>query len=42
VAEGQNLGYFNSLLNFSLAINMGSFSEKYHIKSGANWKIQIN
>ncbi|MEZ4900306.1 MAG: S-adenosyl-l-methionine hydroxide adenosyltransferase family protein [Spirosomataceae bacterium] len=41
VAEGQNVCYLNSLLNFSLAINMGSFADKYGIKSGPDWKIQL-
>jgi len=41
VEEGAELGYINSLMNFSLAINMGSFSETYHVKSGNEWKIVI-
>ncbi len=31
VPEGSDVGYFNSLLNFSLGINMASFSEKYNV-----------
>lgn len=42
VAEGQNLCYFNSLMNFSLAINMGDFSAKYGVKSGPEWRIKIS
>lgn len=38
---GANVGYFNSLLNFSLAINQGNFSEKYKIYSGASWSILL-
>jgi S-adenosylmethionine hydrolase len=41
VSVGENLAYFNSLLNFSLAINQGNFSNAYHIKSGEGWKIQL-
>ena len=42
VPEGQNLCYLNSLLQFSLAINMGDFAGKYGIKSGSDWKIKIS
>ncbi|WP_229208794.1 SAM hydrolase/SAM-dependent halogenase family protein [Dyadobacter luticola] len=42
VKEGDNVGYFNSLLNFSLAINMGNFSEKYQVFSGNTWRIVLN
>jgi S-adenosylmethionine hydrolase len=41
VKEGTALGYLNSLLNFSLAINMGNFSEMYHVKSGNDWTISL-
>lgn len=41
VKEGENVGYFNSLLNFSLGINMGSFSEKYKVYSGGEWSIEL-
>ncbi|WP_276481754.1 SAM hydrolase/SAM-dependent halogenase family protein [Paraflavitalea pollutisoli] len=41
VPEGQVLGYLNSLMNFSLAINMGSFADSFHIRSGPGWKVQI-
>ena len=41
VKEGENMGYFNSLLNFSLGINMGSFSEKYKVYSGGDWSIEL-
>ena len=41
VAEESSLGYFNSLMNFSLAINQGSFSNKYKIYSGPEWSIRI-
>ena len=42
VPEGQPLGYVNSLLNFSLALNMGSFADKYAIKNGPDWNIQLS
>lgn len=41
VSEGEALGYFNSLLNFSLAINMGNFSERYRVGSGSEWKVVV-
>lgn len=41
VPEGKPHGYLNSLMNFSLAINMGSFADTYHVKSGAEWAITI-
>lgn len=41
VPEGQALGYMNSLMNFSLALNMRSFADSFHISSGPEWKVQI-
>ena len=41
VPEGQPLGYVNSLMNFSLAVNMGNFSNKFSIKNGPDWNIQL-
>lgn len=41
VKEGADVGYFNSLLNFSLGVNMGSFSEKYKVLSGGDWRIVL-
>lgn len=41
VEEGRPLMYLNSLLNVSFALNMDSFSEKYKIKSGAEWSVSI-
>jgi len=40
--EGDNLMYYNSLDSISLAINMGSFAEKYHIEHGGDWTIKIS
>jgi len=42
VTEGNTLAYFNSLLNFSLAINMRSFADSFHIGSGAKWTIHVS
>lgn len=42
VPEGNSLAYFNSLMNFSIAINQGNFSNKYKIYSGPGWSIQIS
>lgn len=42
VPVGTDVTYFNSLLNFSLAVNQGSFSAKYKIYSGADWTIQLS
>lgn len=41
VPEGKPLGYLNSLLNFSVAINKGSLAEEKKIGSGAEWKIEL-
>ncbi|KMZ48001.1 acetolactate synthase [Helicobacter pylori] len=41
VLEGQPLVYLNSLLNVSVALNRDNFAQKYQIKSGADWNIDI-
>lgn len=41
VADKQLLGYINSLGNFSLAVNMGSFADSFKVASGAEWSIKI-
>jgi Uncharacterized conserved protein len=41
VPEGTPLAYMNSLMNLSLAINMGSFADSFHINSGPEWNIVI-
>ena len=41
VPEGQPLGYLNSLMNFSVAINMGNFADRYCIKNGPDWNVAI-
>jgi S-adenosylmethionine hydrolase len=42
VGEGEPVAYLNSLLNFSVGINMGSFADMHHIKSGPGWSIVIS
>jgi S-adenosylmethionine hydrolase len=41
VNEGAVVAYLNSLLNLSVAINQGNFSDHYGIFSGPEWKISI-
>jgi S-adenosylmethionine hydrolase len=41
VAEGKPLGYINSLMNFSLAINMGNFAQAFKIETGPDWSLSI-
>lgn len=42
VPVGTDVTYFNSLLNFSLAVNQGSFSAKHKIYSGSDWSILLS
>lgn len=42
VATGKALAYQNSLMNLSFAINMGSFSEIYNVKSGSDWSVNVS
>ncbi len=47
VADGENLAYFNSQLNLSFAVNMGSFVSKhgltkYGLDSFGDWKIEVS
>ena len=39
VPPGKVVGYINSLLNFSIAINAGSFAERFKVGSGPDWII---
>jgi S-adenosylmethionine hydrolase len=39
VPDKHLLGYMNSLGNFSLAVNMGSFADSFKIASGAEWSL---
>ncbi|GAB3504421.1 S-adenosyl-l-methionine hydroxide adenosyltransferase family protein [Spirosoma knui] len=42
VPIGTDVAYFNSLLNFSLAVNQRNFSEKYKVQSGADWQLWVS
>jgi S-adenosylmethionine hydrolase len=42
VPEGKPMAYLNSLLQFSVAINMGNFAATYSIQSGPGWKVKIS
>ena len=41
VKEGNSLAYFNSLMNLSFAVNLGSFSEKHKVYSGPEWSLKV-
>jgi S-adenosylmethionine hydrolase len=41
VAEGKSLCYVNSLMNFSVAINMGNFAAVHNIGTGPDWHIRF-
>lgn len=41
VPEGKELGYMNSLLNFSLGVNMNNFSQLFKVDSGPEWSIVV-
>ena len=41
VPKGKPLVYINSLLNVSLALNMGDYAKAHHIASGGDWSIRI-
>jgi len=41
VPDKHALGYMNSLGNFSLALNMGSFADSFKVASGAEWSIGL-
>jgi hypothetical protein len=42
VAKGKPLVYLNSLMQLSIALNMGSFAETFHISSGSDWSIIVH
>jgi hypothetical protein len=42
VNVGEPVAYLNSLLNFSVGINMGDFAKQYQIGSGSGWAISIH
>ena len=39
VAQGRVMAYYNSLMQFSLAINQGSLADSFHIGTGPEWQI---
>ncbi len=39
---GDDVAYINSLMNFSVAINQGNFSEKHKVFSGPDWTITVS
>jgi S-adenosylmethionine hydrolase len=41
VPEGAPLLYLNSLMNVSLALNMGDFAKKHGISAGAEWSVRV-
>ena len=41
VPQGKPLLYLNSLMNLSLALNLGSFADSFHVRSGPEWSIKI-
>lgn len=41
VPNGRLLGYMNSLGNFSLAVNMGSFADSFKVSSGSEWSLRL-
>jgi S-adenosylmethionine hydrolase len=42
VPKGKPVAYLNSLLNFSMGINQGSFAGQFNVASGPDWKITIS
>lgn len=42
VAVGEDIAYINSLMNFSIAVNQGNFSEKYKVFSGPEWTMVVS
>jgi S-adenosylmethionine hydrolase len=41
VAQGKPVAYLNSLMNFSLAINMGNFAKEFGVASGPAWRVSV-
>ena len=41
VPEGAPLAYFNSLMQLSVALNMGSMADRYRIGSGPAWEVVL-
>lgn len=41
VPVGKPLAYLNSLMNLSIALNQGSFAQKFKVQAGSDWKITL-
>ncbi len=41
VSNGMPIAYLNSLLKFSVGLNQASFAEKFKVRSGPDWSIEI-
>lgn len=41
VPEGEVVAYFNSLLNLSVAINLGDFAKTHRVGSGPDWRMEV-
>jgi S-adenosylmethionine hydrolase len=41
VAVGNPVTYLNSLLELAVAINQGSFAERYGVRAGPEWTIEV-
>jgi S-adenosylmethionine hydrolase len=39
VPKGSVMAYYNSLMQFSIAINQGNFADSFHISTGPEWQI---
>lgn len=41
VSEGQPIAYLNSLMNFSVGLNMDDFASRHTVASGPEWSIEL-
>ncbi len=41
VAKGAPLLYFNSMLNLSVALNMANFAQRYGVRTGPDWTMNV-
>lgn len=41
VPEGEVVAYLNSLLNLSVAINLGDFAKTHRVGSGPDWRMEV-
>ena len=42
VPADRHLAYINSLMNVSIALNMGDFAKQHSIESGPDWRVEIS